>query len=524
MHRKIFWAIIGLMAVALAGASLLSVDTAVAVAPRRILATPVAATIGYQGQLNDDSGNPLSGQYGMVFRIYDAEAGGSELWNSGAQTVTVSQGLFNVELNVDPSILNGQALWLEMTVGGEVLSPRQALLAAPYALYSEDAQTAQTAVTLNPGATIQGDPASANGEVLKVEMTGTWPNANSLTGYAPATGTAVRAEASGGVGLSASSQDNYGIQGSSVNGWGGYITSQNGYGLRVDTSGTDHYDHGIYVTSQKGYAIYAQSASNMGVRGEAGDITGIPKPLGPVGVVGLGQNRGMVGSSSSGTGVYASSTDNYGVWGQSTNYRGVTGRTTRSDDNYGLYTPDNLFSKNYTLTGAIMRVVQNAGATALEPGDVVAFAGVKTVFELPTGGPASSLSGVPVVQVEQVSEVNGQAVAGVIFSGFNIDAIRDDSPEAASPQMEINLPGPIPPGGYLLLVTHGPAQVKAAALAGPVQAGDPLVASGAVDGMVRTAASVAAEGGLIQPGAIFAKALEPTDSGKEMIYVFVTLQ
>jgi hypothetical protein len=50
------------------------------------------------------------------------------------------------------------------------------------------------------------------------------------------------------------------------------------------------------------------------------------------------------------------SSSNYGVWGQSSNFRGVTGRTSRTDNNYGLYTPDNLFSLNVNLAGAIMLV------------------------------------------------------------------------------------------------------------------------------------------------------------------------
>jgi len=539
MYRKFFWVVVGLAAVGLAAASFMSVAAAVAEAPRRAAATPVASTIGYQGQLTDGSGNILDGQYSMIFRIYDAQAGGSEVWNSGpAQTVTVSEGLFNVELDLDSSILNGQALWLEMTIDGEVLSPRQALLAAPYALYTENAQSAsnaqnattaqsavsaQSAKTLVAGAKVQGNPATSNGEVLRVEMTGAWPNANTLGGYAPATGTAVRADANGGIGLSASSQGSYGVRGSSVDGWGGYFTSQNGYGLRVDTNGADHYDHGIYVTAQSGYGIYAQSANNMSIRGEAGDITGIPRPLGPIGVVGLGENRGVVASSATGTGLYATSSTNYGIWGQSTSYRGVTGRTARSDDNYGLYTPDNLFSKNVNLAGSIMQVVQNAGDAALEPGDVVAFAGVKTIPDLGVGT-TSPLSGVPLVQVAPVSENNRQAVAGVIFSGFNIDAVREDAAGNIPADGEVNLPGPIPPGGYLLLVTHGPAQVKAAALDGSVQVGEPLVASGGIKGPVRTAASVVKEGGQILPGSVFAKALESTEKGREMIYVYVTLQ
>ncbi|MFQ5400678.1 MAG: hypothetical protein ACE5E7_13915 [Anaerolineae bacterium] len=185
----------------------------------------------------------------------------------------------------------------------------------------------------------------------------------------------------------------------------------------MSTSGADHYDHGAYITSQGGYAVYAQSANNMGMRAEAGDITGVSQPLGPIGAVGLGQNRGVVGSSLSGSGVYASSSTNYGVWGQSTNYRGVTGLTSRTDNNYGFYTPDNFFSNNINVAGAIMQVMQNNGTASLSPGDVVVFSGINR---------AETVVGAPVVQVSKVNAANSTAVAGVVFSRFNIDAVNPD--------------------------------------------------------------------------------------------------
>ncbi len=247
----------------------------------------VSGTINYQGRLTDAGGSPLNGNYTMRFIVYDDAVAGSALWDSNNLTVTVENGLFNVQLGVDPTSFNGQALWLSIIVDGETLSPRQEILPAPYAL------------GLRPGADIVAPSLNATEAAL--------------SGYAPATGTALYADASGGVGVVANSSQSYGVWGASTNSWGGYFTSENGYGLRVNTNGTDHYDHGAYITSNNGYAVYAQSASNMGVRGEAGNITGIPQPLGPIGIVGLGQNRGVVGNSLSGTGVYASSDSNYGV-------------------------------------------------------------------------------------------------------------------------------------------------------------------------------------------------------------------
>jgi hypothetical protein len=185
----------------------------------------------------------------MRFIVYNAEVAGSALWDSGNLSVTVENGLFNVQLGVEQVDFDGRALWLSIIVDGQTLSPRQEILPAPYAL------------SLRPGADIVGDSIGAADAVL--------------AGYAPATGTALYADANGGVGLFGDSEDSYGVWGSSNNSWGGYFTSDGGYGIRVNTNGTAHYDHGAYITSQGGYGVYAQSAQNQAVRGEAGNITGI---------------------------------------------------------------------------------------------------------------------------------------------------------------------------------------------------------------------------------------------------------
>jgi hypothetical protein len=106
---------------------------------------PVQAKIHYQGRLTDPGGRPLSGTYTMRFRVHDDPAIYSLLWDSGNVSVHVDHGLFNVELGVDPTGFDGQGLWLEMLVDGELLTPRQELLPVPYAL------------SLRPGARIEGN-------------------------------------------------------------------------------------------------------------------------------------------------------------------------------------------------------------------------------------------------------------------------------------------------------------------------------------------------------------------------------
>lgn len=472
----------------------------------RTVTAAASSNINYQGRVTNASGTPLSGTYPMRFQLYDASASGNLLWDSGIINAAVTNGLFNVQLGVDANDFNGQALWLRLYVDGEWLTPRQEILPAPYAL------------SLRPGADVSGEPEVWNDAILDVELTGTWPGARAGGFHAPSTGTALFADASGGAGLYSSSDDSYAVWGTSVNSWGGLFTSNNGYGLRVHTNGADIYDHGAYITSQGGYGVYAQSSSNMAIRGEAGNVSGLNYPLGPVGVVGIGTSRGVYGSSGNGSGVYGSSDGNYGVWGQSETYRGVTGRTDRPDNNYGLYTPDNLFSLNINLVGAIMQVVQNGSSETIVPGDVVVFSGI---------GEALFDGGLPTIQVSHTTQANDSAVAGVVYSRFNIDAIdpAQDQPDRAraAADMEITLAGPVLPGEYMLLVVHGPAEVNVRSINGDIQPGDLLATSGTTGLAGLATERTVNDGATAVPSTIFGKALEALEDNQESIFVFVTL-
>jgi hypothetical protein len=95
----------------------------------------VSPSISYQGKLVGNSRNPLSGDYDMLFQLWDAQTGGNPVGDVITKTnVAVEDGLFDVKLNVNPDDFNGQGLWLEVTVGGETLTPTQQILPSPYAL------------------------------------------------------------------------------------------------------------------------------------------------------------------------------------------------------------------------------------------------------------------------------------------------------------------------------------------------------------------------------------------------------
>ena len=519
-------------------------------------APQVAGKINYQGRLTDPVGGPLSGTFDMRFRLYDDPAAGTLLWDSGSLPVTVSQGLFNVGLTPPTSYFDGRALWLSLTVGGELLTPRQELNAAPYAL------------SLKPGAKIWGSPSAATGGAIDVVMTDYQPQASAVRGYVSTTGTAIYGDSRNGAGVFGHSHQTYGVQGSSFWGWGGYFHSQTGNGVVVETGGIDTWDHAGTFRAAMGNAVYAVSTGNAAVRAESGSgAAGLARPGGAVGVVGLGAMHGVWGSGDAGKGVYGVSRSSDGVYGEasgdlgtaagvkgqiwsgdgyavygvkygafgnalradehgsgnalaalSDNGFGLWSSTGSADNNYGLYTPDNIFSLNYQMSGALMRVVQNASADVLETGDVVALTGISAPLN---DGDA------PVIQVSQITTANSTAVAGVVYSAFNVRAVDgswQSTGEGRKPGEEVVLPGPVAAGGYLLMVTQGPALVNVDAAAGPLQTGD-LLSTASTAGYAGRAAEVAVEGqAMALPGTVFGKALEPLSAGQKQIYVYVTLQ
>lgn len=101
--------------------------------------------ISYQGQLLD-VGVLANGNYDLRFRLFDALAGGALVGTPDTLTFTnfaVVGGLFNLVLDYGTDAFGGDARYLEIAVrpGGSavaftVLSPRQAIVAAPYAVHA----------------------------------------------------------------------------------------------------------------------------------------------------------------------------------------------------------------------------------------------------------------------------------------------------------------------------------------------------------------------------------------------------
>jgi hypothetical protein len=111
--------------------------------------------ISYQGVLTDSAGAAVTNpSQAMTFRLFDAETAGNLLWEE-VRTVGVQNGNYNLLLGsvtaLDPALLAGDNVWLEVVVDAEVLGGRQRLASVPYALRSAQAMTADVALSVPDG-------------------------------------------------------------------------------------------------------------------------------------------------------------------------------------------------------------------------------------------------------------------------------------------------------------------------------------------------------------------------------------
>jgi hypothetical protein len=128
----------------LSGSLLLIVATAAAILAAPHTARAQGTAFIYRGQLSDGSG-PVTGTYDLMFTLYGASTGGSAVAGPAAHPASiVNNGDYAVVLDFG-AVFDGSSRWLEIAVqtnGGTgfiTLSPRQPLLAVPYAITANSA-------------------------------------------------------------------------------------------------------------------------------------------------------------------------------------------------------------------------------------------------------------------------------------------------------------------------------------------------------------------------------------------------
>jgi len=121
----------------------------------------VPQLINFQGVLKDGSGNPVpNASYSVTFTIYDAPAGGTNLWTE-TQSVTTTGGLFAVLLGstnpVPDSAFKGTDRYLGIAVSpdGE-MAQRQRLVSVGYS-YRVNSVDGATGGTISGGVSVTGN-------------------------------------------------------------------------------------------------------------------------------------------------------------------------------------------------------------------------------------------------------------------------------------------------------------------------------------------------------------------------------
>lgn len=112
--------------------------------------TPISPNrqLSFQGRLENSSGTPITSATDMVFKLFTASSGGTELYSTGTCSIDPdTDGVFSTQIGstcgsaITSSVFTENAdVWLEVTIGAETLSPRQQIATVAYALNAETLQ------------------------------------------------------------------------------------------------------------------------------------------------------------------------------------------------------------------------------------------------------------------------------------------------------------------------------------------------------------------------------------------------
>lgn len=304
-------------------------------------------------------------------------------------------------------------------------------------------------------------------------------------------------------------------------------TATDDAGVRGENTGDGPGVYGRKDTSgEGGYGVRGHAQSNHGVYGTSdgglGNYGGWFEGRGGV----FGQSDDFIGSALHGKCPEADDTGCWAVDATSEGGRAIVGDTRRSDQNYGLYTGDNLYVGG-TCTGCTVAIiVRNGGGGELVAGDVVAVTGV---------GEALPQEGEPTILVDRVA---GGRAFGVVQNTLEIELLsrpeqtfvevsRPD-PEGGPPDtlwqlrtedreivVHRGVERPALPGEHLVIVVQGMARVRADASLGPVAAGNRLIAAAG------TALSSAALARSTEDLPGVGTALEALHQGQSLIWAWV---
>ncbi len=301
-----------------------------------------STTFTYQGRLLD-GGVPASGSYNIDVSLWDALSGGGQISSTIVfNGLAVADGLFTVQLDFGASAFDNAPRWLEISVNGGELTPRQPITRAPYAI-----QTRGILVDENNRVGI-----GTTSPQHLLHVVGDAGTAHAIYGRNTET-----TSASAGVYGESNSSRGYGVF--------GFTTSNTGNNYGVYGRTNSSIGRGVYGRASLGsglnYGVYGQSQSNSGTgvygwaSSNTGNTTGVlGRSDSPTGFAGRFQGRGYFSGyvgfgvlnplyqvhakRNSGTAIFgegqlgvhglSSRADGVGVFGDASNSSGAT---------YGVY-------------------------------------------------------------------------------------------------------------------------------------------------------------------------------------------
>lgn len=268
----------------------------------------VSERLGYSGRLVKANGAPETGTVSLTFSVYDSASGGSQLWTEQQTVMLSADGLYATTLGastaIPASVFDGSTAgsrYLEVSVNGSPLVPRQAINSVPWALTAKSVKGGTVDATgikvnsqdllvngrLSPsfgyqagnGITIDSNnsislPSCAAGQVLVWNSSNQWacgsatgPSGQSVTTAAESPGTNC---ATGGVRLTSVSGTSYVCNGAAgaagMNGSAG--TAGQSVAVATESSGVNCATGGLRLTSASGTNYVCNGA--QGTTGTAG--------------------------------------------------------------------------------------------------------------------------------------------------------------------------------------------------------------------------------------------------------------
>ena len=125
--------------------------TLLLVAFARVASAQAPSLINYQGRLTDANGAAVTGSKNFSISIYDAAKEGNLLYTETIGAVILdANGVYSFQFGAKVAELtaalqdNGEH-WIELSVNNGILSPRQRILAVPFALNAAKAEIAARA-------------------------------------------------------------------------------------------------------------------------------------------------------------------------------------------------------------------------------------------------------------------------------------------------------------------------------------------------------------------------------------------